>query len=84
MDAIDYLIADCSRAPERTERYFSEALVRMPHDYICYEPPVYAPNVSAPPSMQRGYLTFGCYNNLAKINENVSALWGGGGSLVGL
>lgn len=76
LDAIDYLIADRFHAPEGAERYFSETLVRMPHDYICYAPPVYAPPVVAPPALRRGYVSFGCYNNLAKINERVIALWG--------
>jgi predicted O-linked N-acetylglucosamine transferase (SPINDLY family) len=76
MDAIDYLIADRFHAPEGTEGYFSETLVRMPHDYVCYGPPVYAPAVAAPPALRNGYVRFGCYNNLAKINERVVALWG--------
>ena len=75
LDAIDYLIADRFHAPEGAERYFSEALIRLPHDYICYEPPAYAPDVSASPSMQRGNVTFGCYNNLAKLNDEVITLW---------
>ena len=75
MDAIDYLIADRFHAPEGAERYFSETLIRMPHDYICYEPPAYAPDVSGPPSLRRGYMTFGCYNNLSKLNDDVIALW---------
>jgi predicted O-linked N-acetylglucosamine transferase (SPINDLY family) len=75
LEAIDYLIADRFHAPEGTEQYFSETLIRMPHDYICYEPPPYAPKVSGPPSLQRGYVTFGCYNNLAKLNDEVIALW---------
>ncbi len=77
LEAIDHLITDRYHAPEGSERYFSETLVRMPHDYICYEPPVYAPAVVAPPVLRRGYVSFGCYNNLAKINERVVAVWGG-------
>ncbi|MDX1487199.1 MAG: tetratricopeptide repeat protein [Acidiferrobacterales bacterium] len=75
LEAIDYLIADRFHAPEGVERYFSETLIRMPHDYICYGPPVYAPAVAALPALRHGYVTFGCYNNLAKINERVVALW---------
>jgi predicted O-linked N-acetylglucosamine transferase (SPINDLY family) len=76
LEAIDYLIADRFHAPEAIEGYFSETLIRMPHDYICYAPPVYAPPVAPPPALRRGYVSFGCYNNLAKINERVVALWG--------
>ena len=75
MEAIDYLIADRFHAPDGTEPYFSEALVRLPHDYICYEPPPYAPTVTDLPALREGHITFGCYNNLAKVNAGVIAIW---------
>ncbi len=75
LDAIDYLIADRFHAPKGAERYFSEALIRMPHDYICYGPPSDAPAAAEAPLRRRGYVTFGCYNNLAKLNPQVVALW---------
>ncbi len=75
LDAVDYLIADRFHAPEGAERYFSETLVRMPHGYICYVPPAYAPMVTEAPLRRRGHITFGCYNNLAKINAQVVVLW---------
>jgi predicted O-linked N-acetylglucosamine transferase (SPINDLY family) len=75
MTAIDYLISDRFHTPAGDERYFSEALTRLPHDYICYGPPDYAPAVAPLPLARQGHVTFGCYNNLAKINERVVALW---------
>jgi protein O-GlcNAc transferase len=75
MTAIDYLISDRFHTPPGAERYFSEALIRLPHDYICYGAPEYAPAVSEPPMLKQGYITFGCFNNLAKVTPEVITLW---------
>ncbi len=75
MDAMDYLIADRFHAPPGSECYFSEALIRMPDDYVCYRLPTDAPPVSTLPALENAYVTFGCFNNLAKLNTEVIALW---------
>jgi predicted O-linked N-acetylglucosamine transferase (SPINDLY family) len=75
MTAIDYLISDRFHTPPGAERYFSEALIRLPHDYICYGPPDYAPAVAPSPLAHQGHVTFGCFNNLAKVTPEVIALW---------
>jgi predicted O-linked N-acetylglucosamine transferase (SPINDLY family) len=64
---MDYLISDRFHTPAGDERYFSEALIRLPHDYICYGPPDYAPAVAPLPLTRQGHVTFGCFNNLAKV-----------------
>jgi predicted O-linked N-acetylglucosamine transferase (SPINDLY family) len=75
LDAIDYLISDPFETPDGYERFYSETLLRMPHDYVCYTPPVYAPEINEPPAMANGAITFCCFNNIAKLNEEVAAVW---------
>jgi protein O-GlcNAc transferase len=75
MTAIDYLISDRFHTPAGAECYFSEALIRLPNDYICYGPPDYAPAVAPLPLARQGQVTFGCFNNLAKVTPEVIALW---------
>ena len=75
LSTIDYLISDHFHTPAGAERYFSETLIYMPNDYVCYDPPEYAPLVSELPLRRQGHITFGCLNNLSKINERVVALW---------
>jgi predicted O-linked N-acetylglucosamine transferase (SPINDLY family) len=43
--------------------------------YVCYEPPAYAPPVVPLPALSTGCVTYGCFNNLAKIDEASIALW---------
>ena len=76
LSAIDYLIADRFQVPVGWEKHYREKVLRMPDDYICYQPPVYAPPVGPLPALANGFVTFGSFNNTAKINSRVIALWG--------
>jgi predicted O-linked N-acetylglucosamine transferase (SPINDLY family) len=72
---IDYLIADGRQVPPHLEWGYSERIARLPDGYIVYDPPDYAPPVVPLPALARGAVTFGCFNNLAKLNGRVIALW---------
>ena len=73
--AIDYLIADAWTLPESEECYFTEKIWRLPESYVCFTPPAANTQVSVLPALRNGYVTFGCFNNLTKINDSVVALW---------
>jgi predicted O-linked N-acetylglucosamine transferase (SPINDLY family) len=73
--AIDALIADRYHVPAGAERYYRERVVRMPDDYICFDPPADAPAVGPVPALAAGQVTFGCFNNSAKVTPAVAALW---------
>ena len=75
LDAMDYILSDVTETPEGEDQWFSETVVRMPHGNVCYGPPDYAPDVNSLPALENGYVTFGCCNNLAKINDRVMSLW---------
>jgi predicted O-linked N-acetylglucosamine transferase (SPINDLY family) len=72
---IDYLIADAVTLPEAQEKYFTEKILRLPETRLCFTPPDVAVDVSPLPALKNSYVTFGCFNNLAKINDDVVALW---------
>jgi len=74
--AIDYRFTDAwADPPGLTERHHTETLVRLPHGFLCYRPPADAPAVSLPPVQRAGHITFGSFNNLAKVTRQVVALW---------
>ncbi len=75
MDAMDYFLSDSIETPEGDDKWYSEKVIRMPDGYVCYDPPFYAPDVTALPALKQGYITFGCFNYATKITEDVVKLW---------
>lgn len=75
LSAVDYLIADRFHVASGAEGHFREKVLRLPDGYLCYEPPAYAPPVGPLPALKTGTLTFGSFNNTAKITPTVVAVW---------
>jgi predicted O-linked N-acetylglucosamine transferase (SPINDLY family) len=75
LSAIDYLVADRFEVPPGAGAHYSERILRMPDDYVCYDPPAHAPPVGPPPAAGRGQVTFGSFNYPAKIGPQVIAVW---------
>ncbi|GHA84435.1 hypothetical protein GCM10007159_01880 [Modicisalibacter luteus] len=75
LEAIDYLLSDVVETPPGIDDAYLEKLIRLPDDYICYMPPEYAPNIQSLPALANGHVTFGCFNNPAKINDVLLIEW---------
>lgn len=75
LSAMDYLISDDRETPHGTDGWYREKVIRLPDCYVCYTPPDYAPPVTPLPARKNGFVTFGCFNNLAKLNSRVVELW---------
>lgn len=76
ISAIDYLISDVIETPAGSDGQYVEKLIRLPDDYICYDPPVgYAPKVGALPALKNRYITLGCFNNAIKLNPVLLKEW---------
>jgi len=76
LDAMDYAIWDAASLPPEAERWFTEKIVRLPDSRFCYLPPAYAPPVAPLPALKRGgAITFGSFNNIAKVSPAVVSLW---------
>ena len=72
---MDWLISDRWETPPDLAPLYTERLLILPDGYVCYSPPPYAPDVGALPALARGHVTFGCFNNLAKVTPRVLAAW---------
>jgi predicted O-linked N-acetylglucosamine transferase (SPINDLY family) len=76
LSAIDYRITDNYVDPEGpTAAFNSEALIRMPHSYFCYQAPANCPPVGPLPVLQQKYLVVGSFNNYAKLSPQILTLW---------
>jgi protein O-GlcNAc transferase len=73
---MDAVLMDKWHVPDGGEAQFVEPVVRLAHGRLCYQPVPWAPVVVAPPPvLQRGYITFGSFNNTAKLNDGVIDVW---------
>jgi protein O-GlcNAc transferase len=72
---MDWIITDRWETPAELEHVYTERPLRLPDGYVCYSPPPYAPDVVPLPALANGHITFGCFNNLAKITPRVIATW---------
>ena len=76
LSRIDYRLTDAiADPPGRSDQLHTETLVRLPAGFLSYFPPPDAPGVTPLPALKNGYLTFGSFNNLSKVNPEVVAVW---------
>ena len=76
LDTVNYRFTDAWADPlGKTEQWHSEQLIRLPQGFLCYLPPTPTPEVNALPSREKGYITFGSFNNLAKISDRTISCW---------
>ena len=75
LSAIDYSIMDSVAVRPGEEVHFSETVVRLDGSRHCVEPPAVAPPLARPPVLGRGWITFGCFNRISKLNDGVLACW---------
>jgi predicted O-linked N-acetylglucosamine transferase (SPINDLY family) len=75
LTAMDYVLADRYQVPAETQRHYCERILRLPDAYICYDPPDYAPGVAPLPALAAGRVTFGSFNNQAKLTPEAIRLW---------
>jgi len=72
---IDAVLLDEWHAPAGMEKYFVEPIIRLPLGRFCYQPVPFAPDIAPLPCLKNGYITFGSFNNTAKLNAGVFDLW---------
>jgi len=75
MEQIDYRLTDQWLDPPDTQDDCAEAFVYLPGGSVCYRPAQNSPAVAAPPVLKNGYITFGSFNNLLKVNDDTMGLW---------
>jgi predicted O-linked N-acetylglucosamine transferase (SPINDLY family) len=76
LPAIQYRLTDGVVDPVgEADGFATEQLVRFAPTAWTYDPPPAAPAVGAAPMLANGCVTFGCFNNIAKISDTTLGLW---------
>ncbi len=75
LSSIDYRLTDTLADPEGEDEFYSEKLLRLPGCFLCYSRYGECPDSSPLPAKTLETVTFGSFNNLAKINNKVVELW---------
>ncbi|MEO9901158.1 O-linked N-acetylglucosamine transferase [Nisaea sp.] len=71
---MDAVLLDEWHAPAGTEKNFVEPIIRLPQR-LCYTPVPWMPEVVPGAFIRNGHITFGSFNNTAKLNAGVIDLW---------
>ncbi|KVK87074.1 tetratricopeptide repeat protein [Burkholderia cepacia] len=75
MSTIDYYLSDGIVTPAgELDDQFVEKIVRMPA-LAPYAPPANCPPVNGLPALHNGHITYGSFNRLNKLRQDVIALW---------
>ncbi|KAL3695350.1 hypothetical protein R1sor_009426 [Riccia sorocarpa] len=75
LPTIDYRFTDALADPPNTKQKHVEELVRLPGSFLCYTPSAETGAVVETPAISNGFITFGSFNNLAKITPRVMKVW---------
>lgn len=75
LPTIDYRLTDSLADPLETRQKHVEELIRLPGCFLCYTPSPDAGPVVETPALSNGFITFGSFNNLAKITPRVLRVW---------
>ncbi len=76
LETIDYRLTDPHLDPPGlNDDDYSEQSIRLADTFWCYDPLSSQPAVNALPALEKGHITFGCFNNFCKVNAGVVKLW---------
>ncbi len=71
---MDYRLTDGHMTKPEMQQYYTEQLYAL-EALVVWQPSSLAPEISPPPCLENGHVTFGSFNNLAKITPQVWDTW---------
>lgn len=78
LSAVDYFLTDVHIDPVgENDACFTEKLLRLPESHLCYRASRAGEKsrIAPLPAREKGYITFGSFNNFAKVTDRVLHLW---------
>ena len=75
LPCVDYFLTDRYCSEGESNSYFTEKLLPLPRTHFCFTPLTDFPEPGEPPCLASGYVTFGSFNNFAKVTDAMLQLW---------
>jgi predicted O-linked N-acetylglucosamine transferase (SPINDLY family) len=76
LNAIDWRLTDIHADPQgQDEDPMSERPYRLPRSFLLYRPVDDLPDITPPPFLENGHVTFGSFNNLSKLSRACLRTW---------
>ena len=76
LSTIDYRLTDIQADPiGKTAHLSTEKLVHLSQGFLCYQPPIDAPEVNHLPAIRNNHITFASFNALSKVNPAMINCW---------
>lgn len=72
---IDYILGDPYALSNDYKNQFTENIWQLPKSYLCLTPPQTNILKTDSPALKNGFVTFGSFNNISKINSKVIHTW---------
>ena len=72
---MDYIISDPNLIYEKDKNLYSEEIIYLPEIWNCHSGFNFKREENPPPIIKNNFITFGSFNNPAKINETVINCW---------
>jgi protein O-GlcNAc transferase len=72
---IDYIIGDRIVTPASEADHFVEKIWQLPDVYICFSEPDKDVPIGPLPALINGFITFGSFNKLSKLTDDVAEVW---------
>ncbi len=76
LKTMDYRLTDSVADPlSEADRLYTEKLIRLEHGFLCYQTDESILEVSSPPCLKQGHITFGSFNSISKVTPDVVGVW---------
>jgi predicted O-linked N-acetylglucosamine transferase (SPINDLY family) len=72
---IDYTISDSFLIKPEEDHFYLQKVYRMPNYFAIFQPPEKNIEITTAPFVKNNFITFGCFNNFMKINDEVIKTW---------
>lgn len=76
VEQMDYIMLDNYCIKPEEYQYMVEKVINLPETRLNYSPPeTHAHYPTMLPAYKNGYITFGCYQSLLKVNQDILTVW---------